>query len=57
MEPTRALGVAVHLPSAAEMQAWQIATRRAYSRWKVQTHAGLVSKIEQVAEKAKSRKA
>lgn len=53
VERVRALGVAVHLPSAAEMQAWQIATRRAYSRWKVQTHAGLVSKIEQVAERVR----
>lgn len=52
VERVRALGVEVHVPSAAETQAWQIATRRIYSRWKVQTHAGLVSKIEQVAEKA-----
>lgn len=51
VERVRALGVEVHVPSAAETQAWQIATRRIYSRWKVQTHAGLVSKIEQVAEK------
>lgn len=50
VERVRALGVDVHLPSPAEMQAWQIATRRTYARWKVQTHAGLVSKIEQVAQ-------
>lgn len=50
VERVRALGVEVHLPSPAEMQAWQIDTRRTYARWKVQTHAGLVSKIEQVAQ-------
>jgi TRAP-type transport system periplasmic protein len=50
VERVRALGVDVHLPNPAEMQAWQIATRRVYARWKVQTHAGLVSKIEQVAQ-------
>ena len=55
VERVRALGVDVHVPSAAETQAWQIATRRIYARWKAQTHAGLVSKIEQVA--AQSRKA
>lgn len=52
VDRVRGLGVDVHVPSAAEMQAWQIATRRIYARWKVQTHAGLVGKIEQVAEKA-----
>jgi TRAP-type transport system periplasmic protein len=53
VERVRALGVEVHVPPPAELQAWQIATRRIYARWKVQTHAGLVSKIEQVAEKAR----
>jgi len=53
VERVRALGVDVHVPSAAETQTWQIATRRTYARWKVQTHAGLVSKIEQVAEKTR----
>lgn len=57
VERVRALGVEVHVPTPAELQTWQIATRRIYARWKVATHAGLVSKIEQVAEKAKSRKA
>lgn len=52
VERVRALGVDVHVPAPNEMQAWQIATRRIYARWKQQTHAGLVSKIEQVAEKA-----
>ena len=53
VDRVRALGVDVHVPTAAETNAWQIATRRIYSRWKVQTHAGLVSRIVQVAEKAK----
>ncbi len=53
VDRVRALGVDVHVPTPAETQAWQIATRRIYSRWKVQTHAGLVSKIEQVAARAR----
>lgn len=55
VDRVRALGVNVHVPSAAETQAWQIATRRTYARWKVATHPGLVAKIEQAA--AQSRKA
>lgn len=55
VERVKALGVQVHVPTAAETQAWQIATRRPYARWKVQTHAGLVSKIEQVAEKVRGK--
>ena len=53
VERVRALGVEVHQPTAAEQQAWQISTRRIYARWKVGTHAGLVAKIEQVAEKVR----
>jgi len=53
VEKVRALGVDVHVPTPAETATWQIATRRVYARWKAQTHAGLVSKIEQVAEKTK----
>jgi TRAP-type C4-dicarboxylate transport system substrate-binding protein len=55
VERVRALGVDVHLPTPAETQSWQIATRRVYARWKVQTDAALVAKIEQVA--ARTRKA
>jgi TRAP-type C4-dicarboxylate transport system substrate-binding protein len=55
VERVRALGVEVHAPTPAETQAWQIATRRVYARWKVGTHAGLVGKIEQVAEKSRGR--
>ena len=50
-----ALGVAVHVPTAAEMDAWQIATRRPYARYKAQTQPQLVTKIEEVV--AKTRKA
>jgi TRAP-type transport system periplasmic protein len=53
VDRVRALGVEVHLPTAAEQRTWQIATRRTYVRWKVQTHAGLVNKIEQVVEKTR----
>jgi TRAP-type transport system periplasmic protein len=54
VDRVRALGVDVHVPTAAETNAWQIATRRTYARWKAQTHPGLVAKIEQVA--AQTRK-
>jgi len=53
VERVRALGVEVHVPTAAERQAWQAATRRTYARWKAGTHAGLVGKIEQVAAKTR----
>lgn len=50
-----ALGVQVHVPTPAEMNEWQIATRRTYARWKGQIGANMVSKIEGVV--AASRKA
>ncbi len=53
VERVRALGVDVHVPTAAETQAWQIATRRTYARWKAQTQPALVSQIEQVVEKTR----
>lgn len=52
VEAVRALGVEVHVPTAAEMQAWRDATRGAYMKWKDATHSGLVTKIEQAAAKA-----
>lgn len=55
VERVKALGVQVHVPTAAELQEWQIATRRTYARWKVQTNAALLAKVEAVIEK--SRKA
>jgi TRAP-type transport system periplasmic protein len=48
----QALGVQVHVPNAAEMQAWQTATRRVYARWKAQMNAPLLARMEQVIEKA-----
>ena len=50
----RALGVDVHLPTPAEMQAWRDATRSAYTKWKDAINPGLVTKIEQVAARAGS---
>jgi TRAP-type C4-dicarboxylate transport system substrate-binding protein len=50
-----ALGVDVHVPTDAEMSVWQIATRRPYARWKAQTNAQIVSKIEEIV--AKTRRA
>ena len=48
-----ALGVAVHLPTPAEMNTWQIATRRPYVRWKAQTQPQLVGKIEEIVARTK----
>jgi TRAP-type C4-dicarboxylate transport system substrate-binding protein len=53
VERVRALGVEVHVPTPAETEAWQIATRRTYARWKVQTQPDLVSRIEQVAARTR----
>ena len=50
VERVRGLGVNVHVPTAAEMKEWQIATRRIYARWKVQIEPNLIGKIEQVVE-------
>ena len=55
VDKVAALGVNVHLPTASEMEVWQIATRRPYARWKAQTQPQLVSKIEEIV--AKTRKA
>lgn len=55
VERVRALGVDVIVPTATEMDQWQIACRRPYARWKAQLGAPLVSKIEDVV--ARSRKA
>ena len=55
VDRVKALGVEVHLPSAAEMDAYKIATRRPYARYKAQTDPQLVTKIEEVV--AKTRKA
>jgi TRAP-type transport system periplasmic protein len=51
IDKVRALGVQVHVPSPKELAQWQVSTRRTYARWKVQTHADLLSKIEAVIEK------
>ncbi len=52
VDRVRALGVDVHVPTAAELDTWQITTRRVYARWKAQVNPGLISKIEQVVEKS-----
>ena len=53
VDGVRALGVEVHLPTPAEMQAWRDATRGAYAKWKDATHPGLVAKIEQAAARVR----
>jgi TRAP-type C4-dicarboxylate transport system substrate-binding protein len=55
VDRVRALGVEVHVPTAAELANWQNATRSVYAKWKAQVNPPLISKIEQVVEK--SRKA
>ena len=49
----KALGVDVHVPTPAELETWQITTRRVYARWKVQVNNSLIGKIEQVVEKTR----
>jgi len=55
VERVRALGVDVHVPSAAELANWKAANQAVYAKWKKQVNPGLIGKIEQVVEK--SRKA
>ena len=55
VERVSALGVAVHVPTAPEMEAWQIAARRPYARYKAQTNPQLVSRVEEIV--ARTRKA
>src|SRR4051812_9782796 len=55
VQKVSALGVDVHVPSEPEMQAWQVATRRTYARWKAQVNPGFISKVEEVV--ARTRKA
>lgn len=53
VDRVRALGVQVHIPTPAELNAWQITTRRVYARWKTQVNPGLIGKIEQVVERSR----
>lgn len=53
VERVRALGVEVHVPTPAEMAAWQAATRGIYAKWKAQVNPALISKMEQVVEKTR----
>jgi len=53
VDRVKALGVDVHVPTAAELDNWQISTRRVYARWKAQVNPSLISKIEQVVEKSR----
>jgi len=54
VERVSALGVNVHVPTPPEMEAWQIAARRPYARYKAQTEPRIVSAIEEIV--AKTRK-
>jgi TRAP-type transport system periplasmic protein len=53
VDRVKALGVEVHIPSAAELSDWQITTRRVYARWKAQINTALITRIEQVVEKTR----
>jgi len=54
VERVSALGVNVHVPTPSEMEAWQIAARRPYARYKAQTEPRMVSGIEEIV--ARTRK-
>ena len=53
VDRVKALGVDVHIPTAAELAVWQITTRRVYARWKAQINPALIGKIELVVEKSR----
>jgi TRAP-type C4-dicarboxylate transport system substrate-binding protein len=53
VDRVKALGVDVHVPTAAELATWQAATKGVYAKWKAQVNPPLISKIEQVVEKSK----
>ena len=55
VELVRGVGVDVTVPTPAEMEAWQIACRRPYARWKAQINPTLIGKFEEVI--ARTRKA
>jgi len=52
VERVRALGVEVHVPSAAELANWKAASQGVYAKWKAQVNPSLIGKIEQVVEKS-----
>lgn len=54
VQAVSALGVQVHVPTAPEMEAWQIAARRPYARYKAQTQPQIVTRIEEIV--ARTRK-
>lgn len=55
VEAVRALGVDVTVPTAAEMDAWQIACRRPYARWKAQINPGLITKFEEAVARSRGK--
>ena len=55
VEAVRALGVDVTVPTPAEMEAWQIACRRPYARWKAQINPGLISKFEEAVARSRGK--
>lgn len=55
VEAVRALGVDVTVPTPAEMEAWQIACRRPYARWKAQINPGLITKFEEAVTRSRGK--
>jgi TRAP-type C4-dicarboxylate transport system substrate-binding protein len=55
VEAVRALGVDVTVPTPAEMDAWQIACRRPYARWKAQINPGLITKFEEAVIRSRGK--
>lgn len=50
LQKARELGVEMYTPKASELEEFQVATRRAYARWKAQINAPLISDIEQIVQ-------
>jgi tripartite ATP-independent transporter DctP family solute receptor len=53
VQAVTALGVNVHVPTAKEMEAWQIACRRPYARWKALIGPQFVTRLEEAAARAR----
>ena len=54
VERVTALGVQVHVPTPAEMKAWQAACQPVFDKWKGRTNAALVSKIQAVVARTRA---
>jgi TRAP-type C4-dicarboxylate transport system substrate-binding protein len=49
----REVGIEIYEPRPAELDQFQVATRRAYARWKVQVNAPLINAMEQIVQESR----